>query len=103
MVDPKKVIQDAELQKQSQAAPAEKYELTTSGENASIYSVSTEIRTVQQAIEKAEIDPELFEVEKCVINQYTVAVKVKVDGGEEIKREVLWQVKCTLRRKCRRL
>tara|TARA_R110002110_G_scaffold402387_1_gene619662 strand:+ start:45 stop:1223 length:1179 start_codon:yes stop_codon:yes gene_type:complete len=82
-----------------QTLPAEKYQVTHKGDQTQIWSISSEIRTVEDALAKAEIDAELFEVKECVINQYQMPIKLSENGVDRVHREVMWQVKVTLRRK----
>ena len=42
-----------------QTLPSEKYQVTHKGDQTQIWSISSEIRTVEDALAKAEIDAEL--------------------------------------------
>ena len=66
-----KLIYDKELE----ALPKEKYEITHKGDETKIWSISTEVRTMEDALAKAEIDTDLFEVKECTVNSYHMPLK----------------------------
>ena len=82
-----------------QTLPSEKYEITHKGDETKIWSISTEVRTMDEALAKAEIDTDLFEVKECTVNSYQMPLKLHDHGEERIHREIMWQVKVALRRK----
>tara|TARA_E500000305_G_C4017631_1_gene236695 strand:+ start:462 stop:1679 length:1218 start_codon:yes stop_codon:yes gene_type:complete len=86
-------------EKELSALPKEKYEISHKGDETKIWSVSTEIRTLEEALAKAEIDTDVFEVKECTVNQYQMPLKIQENGEDRIHREVMWQVKVVLRRK----
>lgn len=57
-----------------------------------LLSVAHDVRTVEDALRKAEIDLDLWVVKRCVINSWECV-------GNEIGRQPLWQVKVWLERK----
>jgi hypothetical protein len=68
-----------------------------SGDNASIvWTTSTPVRTVEDALAKAEVNTSLWDVERFVVNSWEVAAKA--DTGKMVKTP-LWQVKLWLTRK----
>ena len=71
-----------------------KFEHTTSGDKASIVSVSDRIRTPGDALAYAEIDPEVWAIERQTVNSWEAAAKTP-DGLETI---TLWQIKLQLKR-----
>ncbi len=95
----REVVSGIEHAKAVEALPAPKYEVAHKGDETRIWSISSEIRTLDDAIAKAEIDLDLFEIKECVVNQYQVPMKLKEGETTTVHREVLWQVKVTLRRK----
>lgn len=65
----------------------------------SIWAVGTEVRTVEDALAKAEIDTALWEVERSQINSWPTSMK----GADGQPQQVWnWQVKVWLRRKAPR-
>jgi hypothetical protein len=82
-----------------QNLPDEKYEVTHKGDETKIWSISSEVRTMEDALAKAEIDTDLFEVKECTVNSYQMPLKLRDHGEEKIHREIMWQVKVVLRRK----
>lgn len=57
-----------------------------------LLSVAHDVRTVEDALRKAEIDLDLWVVKRCVINSWECV-------GNQIGRQPLWQVKVWLERK----
>jgi len=85
-----------------------KWEVTESGANIkNIWSDGDEVRSIQDALDKAEVDPAIWEVKDAVVNSYQVAMKLfggyEEGRGRRIKDKPilkeLWQVKVTLRRR----
>jgi hypothetical protein len=64
------------------------------GDSATVLTRSPRIKTVKQALEYAEIDCRIWEVDRVVINSWEVAGKF----GNRFKRTTLWQVKVWLKR-----
>jgi len=66
------------------------------GETETLDIYSTRIRTVEQALAKAEVDVSMWEVERFVVNSWEVGAK----GPDKIIRVTpLWQVKVWLKKK----
>lgn len=63
-----------------------------SDEQRELVSVSHSVKTVEDALRKAEVDTTLWEVERFLINSWECV-------GDKIGRQPLWQVKVWLRRK----
>jgi hypothetical protein len=102
--------------KQTEAAEREVESATSSKEGFSlgykssdlieIISVDRSIRTVKDAIAKAEIDMDLWTIKSQTINSWEVAGKINPGQdptgkwrGEKLWKQTLWQVKITLERK----
>lgn len=84
------------------ARDAKKWEIDNKEDtNITIWSVDDRVKTVEDALNKAQIDPEIWEVERSVLNSWEVAMKGKFneDGTPKHKTVTLWQVKVWLRRK----
>ena len=77
------------------AGRADRFEHTTTGDTAAILSVSERIRTTADALEFAEIDQDVWVVDRQVVNSWEVAGKTS--DGFELR--TLWQVKLALKRK----
>ena len=67
--------------------------------NLSINAFGSQVRTVDEALAKAEIDLNIWEVEKAVINSWPTVIKNATKRPEQIMN---WQVKVTLRRRAPR-
>jgi hypothetical protein len=78
----------------------EKWDVTETKDQKQINSFSWEVRTVKDALRKAEIDTVIWEVEKTNVNSYPIAMKLKqVDKSHKVVERWLWQVKVFLRRR----
>ena len=73
----------------------EKFEHSVKGDSASVTSVSERIRTPADALAYAEIDTDVWSVERQTVNSWEAAAKTD-DGIQAI---TLWQVKLQLKRK----
>lgn len=67
------------------------------GDKASLITLSETVRTVEQALAKAEIDLDEWEQDRCVVNSWEVGAKGP--NGAFIQKVPLWQVKVWLKRK----
>ena len=76
----------------------ERFEHQTKNDTATITSVSDRIRTPADAIAYAEIDTDVWSIDRQVVNSWETAAKT--DGGIETK--TLWQVKLWLKRRARK-
>jgi hypothetical protein len=72
-------------------------------ESRTVWSVGTEVRTVEDALEKANVDLNIWEPYESTINSWPTAMKLKqkVNGYEEETPHQVWnwQVKVKLRRR----
>jgi len=62
------------------------------GNTAELVTVSHDVRTVEDALIKAEVDTDTWEVDRFVVNSWEVV-------GEKMGRQPLWQVKVWLKRR----
>ena len=77
------------------------------GETKTVTSVSTSVKTVEDALAKAEVDLDIWEVQEVVANSWPTAMKLKkqvVNGGNEYTEEEPhqvwnWQIKVKLKRR----
>jgi predicted GIY-YIG superfamily endonuclease len=69
------------------------------GNACEISSRSHDVQTVEDALKKANIDDAIWTVDRCVINSWEVAAKVKDASGEKLETRPLWQVKVWLKRR----
>lgn len=74
----------------------EKLEVTDNGDTTTVNSVSARISTPEEAMAKAGIDTEVWEIEKKVVNSWEGFIKN--EAGEAVM-VPLWQVKLWLRRR----
>lgn len=74
-----------------------KIEKDERGNKSVIKSKSTRIKTLEQLIEAADIDLDVWEIERHTINRWEVGAKDEETG--EIVTKPLWQVKAWLKRK----
>jgi hypothetical protein len=88
------------------STPSDRFEMVESEDGATISSVSKTIRTVEDALVRAEIDTAIWEVFETKVNSWEVAGKRNRGQdedkrwlGEELWTETLWQVTVKLRRK----
>jgi len=81
----------------------DRIQVTDSKDSKTVWSVGTEVRTVEDAIQKAEIDLEIWEVVESTVNSWPTAMKLKTTSGkdtEETPHQVWnWQIKVKLRRR----
>jgi len=79
----------------------EKFEVVENDKSIVITSRSATIRTLQDAMEAAKIDTEIWEVDRYVSNKWDVGSKLRQGGASADQLVVveLWQVKVFLRRK----
>jgi hypothetical protein len=64
------------------------------------WTTSTPVKTVDQALDKAEVDSNSWAIDRFVINSWEQAAKVKnEDETYRIVKTPLWQVKVWLKRK----
>ncbi len=95
----------ATVKSSTSAADHKKFEVTKTQDAISIWSVGDSVRTVEDAIEKAEVDLAIWEITKTTLNSYPTSMKVasgsKGDGTykETPHQEWNWQVKVELRRR----
>jgi hypothetical protein len=78
---------------------AEEFQVTDAGDTAVVWSVGASVRTVEDALAKAEIDLREWEVVKKTINSWPTSMKVKDADGEKPLRVWNWQIKLELRRR----
>ena len=89
---------------QAKRLSSEKFEIKEKDDIQSIWSIGTSVRTVKDAIAKAEIDVRLWEVVEKNINSWPTVTKVKdAKGAERTEQTWNWQVKLKLRRKAPKL
>ena len=77
------------------AAEAQKFSHITKGDQSNINSISDRIRTPAEALESANIDLDIWEVERTTVNSWEAMGKTE-NGLETI---TLWQIKVQLKRK----
>ncbi len=65
-------------------------------EGQTLETISTRIRTVEQALIKGEVDLNIWEVDRCLVNSWEVGAK---GPDKKIVVEPLWQVKVWLKAK----
>jgi hypothetical protein len=72
-----------------------------SGDTLTLDSLSMTVRTVEDALRKAEVDTAIWDVERFTVNSWEVAMKMRAgeDEPDYVKTSPLWQVKVWLRRK----
>lgn len=73
------------------------------GNGKHILSVSTQVKTVQDALDKGKVNLEEWAVERSVVNSWECAMKIETSTGSESKIVQLWQVKVWLKRKLPKL
>ena len=73
----------------------ERFEHAVAGNGATITSVSERIRTPADALAYAEIDDDVWLIDRQVVNSWEVAAKV----GDDLETRTLWQVKLWLKRR----
>lgn len=78
--------------------PPERWDHTLGASQQSIHSVSPTIRTLEDALEAAEVDPVVWEVERYLVNKWDMGYKTKAGDAEALE---LFQVKVWLRRRVR--
>ncbi len=61
-------------------------------DNKAITSISSEVKTVEDALRKGKINPDIFRVKRSIVNHWEVGVKI----DNEIIITPLWQVKVWL-------
>lgn len=84
--------------------PSKKWEVDNRDNQKAIWSIDDRIKTVEDAVTKANVDLEIWEVERSVINSWEVGVKGGlIDNEPIIKVQTLWQVKVWLRRKVQKV
>ena len=84
---------------QKNDGPADqKFTHVTKGDQSNIISISEKIRTPAQALESAQIDLDVWEVERTTVNSWEAMAKTD-EGLETI---TLWQIKVQLKRKAPR-
>lgn len=72
---------------------------TEGGNSKHLHSVSTKVKTVQDALAKAEVNLDEWSVERSVVNSWESAMKIETKEGQETRVVQLWQVKVWLTRK----
>lgn len=77
--------------------PKEGFEFTVQNDSASAVSVSYEIRTLEDLLKFAEVDPDVWQAERLVVNKWDMGYKDS-DGVAQTK--MLYQIKAQLKR-CR--
>lgn len=90
-------------QRSASEAPQPGLSKTIGDSEATVESLDYEIRTVEQALQRAEVDLAIWEPYQTKVNSYQVGMKIKwhnekKSGAYPIKR-TLWQVSVKLRRK----
>jgi len=79
---------------------AEKFTTDFSGDKGSIETNSTRIKSLADALACADVDLEIWEVDRYVINKWEVGAKIPDEAGKDyLKVEPLYQVKVWLKRK----
>lgn len=68
------------------------FEIESDSNTQAIHSVAHDVTTVDDALKKAKVDTDIWEVERFLINSWECV-------GSEMGRQPLWQVKVWLRRK----
>jgi len=78
----------------------DKFTRSEAGDTLTLDSLSTRIRTAEQAMAKAQVDPAFWELDRFTVNSWEVAMKLGPEGGEKTCHvEPLFQVKVWLRRR----
>lgn len=93
-------------QEAGDARGEERFEKTEHGDTATVVSVSSTIRTVEDALRHAEVDELIWEAFETKVNAWQVAGKKNLGQdeerrwrGEEQWKDTLWQVTVKLRRR----
>jgi len=73
-------------------AKGERFKYSEHGDVAELESVAHDVRTLEDAISKADVDMTVWEVERFVANSWEVV-------GGEVGRQPLWQVKVWFKKK----
>ena len=77
--------------------------LDSSGDSGQVItSVDYEIKTVDDALDRADVDRAIWEVERFTVNSWQVAMRMGSGDSEGVHKSTLWQVKVWLRRKVKR-
>lgn len=73
--------------------------------NKVIWSIDDRVQTVEDAVAKAGVDLDIWEVERSIVNSWEVAMKGDIDdnGLPKTKTTPLWQVKVWLSRKIQKI
>jgi len=72
------------------------YRMSQTEDQVTIESLSSKVRTVEDALKKGEVDTDVWEVDRFVLNGWEVGAKL--DDGTIVV-EPLWQVKLWLKRR----
>lgn len=75
------------------------FTVENAGNSQYIHSIDSRIKTVDEALAKANVDTAIWEMEKNTINSWEVGMKVKRGDADAVEVVPLWQVKVWLRRK----
>lgn len=78
---------------------ADSCETIIDGDKATVLTKSRTIRTVEDALDYAQIDKRVWEVDRVVVNSWEVGGKVGPKAQQKWSRCQLWQVKVTLKRR----
>lgn len=68
-------------------------------DNTQSISAVSEFHTLEEVLKYAEVDLDIWEVERHIINKWSVGSKLGHKGAETIRVTPLWQVKIWLRRR----
>lgn len=92
--------------KQSEQPRSPQLDVSYSGDEGFVVYIGDQIRTVDELIAHAQIDLQIWDVERVVVNNYELAGKRKLGqndagrhAGEQLWKTGLRQIKVTLRRK----
>jgi len=74
-------------------------EVSADGDRQTVTCKTRTVRTLAEALEVAEVDEDIWEVERWVANKWDVGAKVGPKSDKKIEVQELWQVKVWLRRR----
>lgn len=78
--------------------PTDEFSREGKGDTEHLSSRSTRIKTLDDLLAYAEVDTEVWEVERYTVNKWEVGAKIKTKEGPRLVVEPLFQVKAWLRR-----
>lgn len=79
--------------------PKPSWKVEDNGDTAQIWSVGSAVRTVEDALAKAEIDTRIWEVTRSKINSWPTTMKLRDGDGDRVEQAFNWQVTVELKRR----